>query len=100
LTAFKIRIEPEAHQDIQEAIDWYNQQQQGLGRGFHTEVKSSFKKLKIHPFFQVRYDNVHCFPLKKFPYMIHYTVDEGNKQIIIRAVFNTSRKPEIWKRSK
>jgi len=59
LTGYKIKIEPEAHQDIQEAIDWYNQQQPGLGRRFHTEVKVSFKKLEIHPFFQIRYDNVH-----------------------------------------
>jgi hypothetical protein len=31
---FKIKIEQEAHQDIQEGIDWYNQQQPGLGRKF------------------------------------------------------------------
>jgi plasmid stabilization system protein ParE len=97
LKAFKIKIEPEAHQDIQEAINWYNQQQSGLGRRFHTEVKASFKKLKIHPFFQVRYDNVHCFILNKFPYMVHYTIDEENKIIIVRAVFGTSRDPQIWK---
>ncbi|MEX2592801.1 MAG: type II toxin-antitoxin system RelE/ParE family toxin [Anditalea sp.] len=97
MTAFKTKIEPEAYQDIQEAIGWYNQQQTGLGRRFHTEVKASFKKLEIHPFFQVRYDNVHCFLLKKFPYMVHYTVDEPNKKIIVRAVLGTSRNPKLWK---
>jgi hypothetical protein len=97
LTNYKIKIEPEAHLDIQEAIDWYNQQQPGLGRRFHTEVKVSFKTLETHQFFQVRYDNVHCFILKKFPYMVHYTIDEQNKNIIVRAVFNTSRNPTIWK---
>ncbi len=39
--AFKIKIEPEAHQDIQQGIDWYNEQQSGLGRKFHAEVKAS-----------------------------------------------------------
>lgn len=96
MTAFKIKIETGAHQDIQEAIDWYNQQQAGLGRKFHTEVKASFNELKSHPFFQVRYDSVRCLPQKKFPYMIHFTVDEENKWIVVRAVINTSRDPKIW----
>ncbi len=54
--AFKIKIEPEAYQDIQEGIDWYNRQQPGLGRKFHAELKTSFKKLKTNPFFSFRYD--------------------------------------------
>ena len=38
---FTIKTEPEAHQDIQEGINWYNKQQSGLGRKFHTQVKIS-----------------------------------------------------------
>jgi hypothetical protein len=52
--AFKIKIEPEALDDIQQGIDWYNKQQAGLGRKFHAQVKDCFKKLKTNPFFQVR----------------------------------------------
>lgn len=52
--AFKIRIEPEAHEDIQEGIQWYNEQKPGLGKKFHTQVKSYFNKLKTNPFFQIR----------------------------------------------
>jgi len=100
LKTYRIKVEPEAHQDIQEAIDWYNQQQSGLGRRFHTEIKASFKKLKIHPVFQFRYDNVHCFVMNKFPYMVHYTIDEENKIVIVRAVLGTSRDPRIWKERK
>jgi hypothetical protein len=51
---FRIKIEPEAHLDIQEGIDWYNEQQSGLGRKFHFEVKVFVEKLKINPFFQLR----------------------------------------------
>ena len=94
---FKIEIEPEAHQDIQEGIDWYNEQQAGLGRSFHAEVKTTFKKLKSNPFFQVRYDEVRCLPLKKFPYMLHFTISEQDKLVVVRAVFNTARDPKIWK---
>lgn len=98
--AFDIKIEPEAHQDIQEGIDWYNEQQPGLGRKFYEEIKDTFKRLQTHPFFQIRYDKVRCLPLKSYPYMIHFTVDEQEKRVIVRAVFNMSRDPGIWKKRK
>ncbi|MEQ6120503.1 type II toxin-antitoxin system RelE/ParE family toxin [Reichenbachiella sp. MALMAid0571] len=96
--AYKIKAEPEAHDDIQEGIDWYNEQKPGLGRKFHAEVKTYFKKLKTNPFFQVRYDDVHCLPIKKYPYMIHFTIDEENKIVTVKAVFNTSKDPKKWKK--
>ena len=43
---YKIKTEPEVHEDIQEGIDWYNKQHPGLGRKFHTEVKAYIKKTK------------------------------------------------------
>ncbi len=95
--SFKVLIEPEAIQDIQQGIDWYNQQQGGLGRGFHTEIKIAFEKLKSNPFYQVRYDDVRCLPLKKFPYMLHFTVNAPKKLVVVRAIFSTSRNPKIWK---
>jgi mRNA-degrading endonuclease RelE of RelBE toxin-antitoxin system len=97
---FRIRIEPEAYRDIQEGIDWYNEQQPGLGRKFHFEVKVFIGKLKINPFFQVRYNDVRCLPLKQYPYMIHFTVDEERRVVTIWAVFKTSRTPTIWKSRK
>ena len=95
--AFKIKTEPEAHEDIQEGIDWYDKQQPGLGRKFHSEVKAYFKKLKINPFFQIRYDDVHCLPIKGYPYMIHYTINEATKLITVKAVFSTRKDPQNWK---
>ena len=97
---FTIHIEPEAKEDIQSGIDWYNKQQAGLGKSFHKHVKTQIDKLKKQPFYQVRYDNVHCLPLHKFPYLIHYTINETERLITIRAVFNTSRDPKIWLKRK
>jgi len=36
---YSIKIELEAHDDIQQGIDWYNTKQPGLGKKFHQEVK-------------------------------------------------------------
>lgn len=94
---FTIKIEPEAGQDIQRGIDWYNEQQSGLGKEFHAELKANLNKLKTNPFYQVRYGNIHCLPLKNYPYMIHFTIDEEKQMITVRALFNTFRNPNIWK---
>ena len=37
MTKFKIKIEPEALKDIQEATAWYNEQLQGLGSRFQKQ---------------------------------------------------------------
>lgn len=95
--AFLVKIEPEARRDIQEGIKWYNEQQTGLGRKFHEAVKTHIKKLQINPFYQVRYEEVHCLPLKNFPYMIHFTIDKIKRLVIIHGVFNTLRDPDTWK---
>lgn len=97
---YKIKIEASALDDIQEGIDWYNEQQSGLGRKFLSDVKASFNALKTNPFFQVRYDEVRCLPLKKYPYMIHFTIDQANKLVVVRAVFNTYLNPDTWTKRK
>jgi len=79
--SFTIKIEPEAREDIQAAIEWYNEQESGLGKQFHAAVKVNLDKLRFNPYYQLRYENVRCLPMKKYPYMIHFTVEEENKVV-------------------
>lgn len=95
---YRIVYASDVKQDIQEAVDWYNAQQKGLGKRFLNEVKNHFNIIKKNPeSFAVRYDDTRCLPVKKFPYMIHYKIDIENQSILINAVFNTYRSPNIWK---
>lgn len=94
--AYSIVIEPVALQDIQQGIDYYDDQQIGLGEKFEATVNKHLHAIRKNPFFQVRYDNVHCLPVKKYPYMIHFTIDEQSKTVTVRAVFHTSLDPEKW----
>ncbi|RQP17747.1 type II toxin-antitoxin system RelE/ParE family toxin [Parapedobacter defluvii] len=98
--AFRILIDEDVRMDIQESIDWYNEQKQGLGKQFYTQVKATINRLRSNPFFQIRYDDVRCLPIKRFPFMIHFTVDESKKKVVVRAVFHTSRAPENWQTRK
>lgn len=94
---YDIIISSDALQDIQQAINYYDDQQAGLGKKFEMTLNTHFISLKKNPFFQVHYDNIRCLPLRKYPYTIHFTLDEKVKTIIIRAVFHTSLDPEKWK---
>jgi len=91
---YKLKIEPEAKDDIQDNIKWYNEQQKSLGKRFYKEVKDFLNSLETNPFYAIKYDNIRCLPLKKFPYTIHFSVNEDDNIIIVRAVFQTSRKPK------
>lgn len=91
---FKAFISPHAFNDIQQAIDFYNEKQKGLGRWFHLAVKASVAVLKRNPSYQVRYDRVRCFSVMHFPYMLHFTVAEKTRTVVIHAIIHTSSDPE------
>ena len=95
--AYTVFIDPRAIWDIQEAIDYYDEQQAGLGKKFESALNNQLLTLEKNPFFQVRYDEVRCLPLKKFPYMLHFTINEQEKLVVVRALFNTARNPKVWK---
>lgn len=97
---YRLVIQPEVFDDIQKAIDWYNSQQKGLGNKFFTAIQKEYEHLRKNPRFQIRYDDVRCLPIKKFPYMIHFCVKEESQIVIIMGVINTYMNPEIWEKRK
>jgi len=90
------KVNPQAKIDIQDQIQYYNTKQKGLGKRFYDDVNHTFRTIKNNPFYQIRYKNVRCIPLKTFPAMVHFTLDEPENHIIIRAVFHTSQDSQKW----
>lgn len=97
MSNYKISIDQDALKDIQSATDWYNDQLEGLGARFQKQVKTQINSLKNNPtVYALRYGNVRCMLIKKFPFLVHFTIDEGKKTVEIYALFHTSRNPKIW----
>lgn len=95
---FAIEYNPEFYTDLSKATDWYNQQQTGLGTRFFNAVKTQTGHLSENALhYAIRYDDIRCMKLKKFPYMVHYRIDESVSLVRVEALFHTSRNPEIWK---
>jgi hypothetical protein len=70
----------------------------GLDIRFTAEVRKNVHFIRQNPkASNIRYKNVRATVLNIFPFMIHYTIDEKNKTIIVSAVLHTSRNPELWK---
>jgi len=67
-----------------------------MGTKFEYDFNNRLMTLRENPFFQIRYDNVRCLPLKNYPFMIHYTVNENQNTIIVRSVLNTYKDPKNW----
>ncbi|MBT1704828.1 hypothetical protein KK060_16150 [Fulvivirgaceae bacterium PWU20] len=74
---YKIKIAPDALPDIQDATDWYNKQLQGLGTRFQKQVITQINSLKSNPLSHViRYADIRCMLIKRFPFMVHFSVNQ------------------------
>lgn len=94
---YKSIILPLAKEDIREAALWYNKRQYGLGKRFTAEVREKVHLIRQNPkTSNIRYNGVRTAVLNVFPFMIHFTIEEKNRTIIISAVLHTSRNPKIW----
>ncbi len=94
---YKAVILPHAKEDIREAAYLYNGKQKGLGKRFTQEVRSKIQLICKNPkAIAVRYDETRCAVLDIFPFMVHFFINERQKQVVISAVFHTSQNPEIW----
>jgi hypothetical protein len=96
--ASKLIIEHEAQIEIDEAIDWYETQQIGLGLEFLNYLDGYFQTLKNQKaLFEIKRKPVFReLPLKRFPYIIIYEVIQN--QIIVYSVFHTFQDPEKKRR--
>ncbi len=95
--AYRVVIEPMALNDIQQGIDYYDDQQIGLGVKFEEALNKRLVSIGKNPFFQVRYGDVHCLPVKNYPYMIHCPINQVDKTVTVQPVFHISLDPEKWK---
>jgi len=94
---YRIELTCFAEFDIQDSVQWYNEASNGLGKRFYINVKSTISLIQRNPkHFPERYKNIHTARVKKFPFMIHYQINETGKAIIIIGIIHTSRNPKIW----
>ena len=74
---FAVTFSPVAIDDIEQAAAYYEDVQPGLGKRFASQLLLTLNAIKRNPFFaSVRYDDIRCAQVKKFPYLVHYHIFE------------------------
>ena len=91
---YTILVTPTATEDIAVAIEYYNALAADLGYRFADLVAEYFDRIADLPTASaIRYKNVRCKPMKRFPYLIMFTIDEAAHSVNILRVFNTYQEP-------
>lgn len=86
---------PEAEQEFNEVVDYYESVEPGLGYDFALEVHSAIKRSVDFPAAWALLENdVRRSFVKRFPYGILYSEEQDG--IFIVAVMNLHREPGYW----
>lgn len=64
---FHVVVEPRAVEDIQDAIDYYDSRQIGLGEQFYETLNEHINSLETNPYYQLKYKDYNGCQLKNFP---------------------------------
>ena len=87
---------PEAEKELNEAIDYYEDIEPGLGYDFALEVRSAIGRLVDFPkAWAVLDGDVRRSLVKRFPYGVLYSEEKDG--IFIVAVMHLHRRPGYWK---
>jgi plasmid stabilization system protein ParE len=90
-----VRLLPEAKAEFDAAGDRYEQQSIGLGIDFAAKVGDVFTRIAANPKMHgVVYKDVRKAVVRRFPYVVLYREEAG--EVIVIAVFHTSRDPSEW----
>ncbi|MBS7230465.1 hypothetical protein KHA90_05460 [Flavobacterium psychroterrae] len=90
---FEIIILLRAELEVDEIAEYYESLSHGLGTKFFNEYQDYVDTLITFPFFEEKYNTVRTLPLKKFPYTIHFTVDEIMRTVFILALTSNYQDP-------
>jgi plasmid stabilization system protein ParE len=91
---FQIVILEKAFQEIENARDYYENNQINLATSFTKEVFSILEIIETNPLlFPVKFKNIREAVINKFPFAVIFEV-LPNDEIIVLSVFHFRRNPE------
>lgn len=92
--AYKVFVTPAASKQIEEAVKYYvDHATKKVAMSFLREYRHTVSDILKVRYFQVFYLNYRGRMMKKFPYIIFYTMDERKELIVVKAVFHTAQTP-------
>ncbi len=92
---YEITFSPRAKRELNEAINWYEEQQDGLGKRLTKEVENKLAVIMKQPDrYPVIQNDIRQVNVDVFPYQILYYIDEKIQRVTVQSVFHTKRNPQ------
>ena len=90
-----VEFDPLAAAELNDAVEYYNFQLEGLGNRFKEDIGNGIKRISDYPeAWQHQTKRTRRFVLNSFPYKIIYAVKSN--RIIILAIAHSHREPDYW----
>ena len=91
----RFKFHPAADAEFDQAVEYYEQCQSGLGLEFAEEVYATIARIVAYPevWSQISSSTRRCLT-NRFPYGIIYRIKDNRLHII--AVANLHRRPDYW----
>lgn len=97
MARYRLRIRPEAREEVRAAAAWYEGQRPGLGREFLRVFRAATDPLRANPFaYQAVAEDARRVLLGRFPFAVFYAVH--SPEVVILACLHQARDPEEWER--
>src|SRR3989304_3346013 len=96
MMCYSLVVNPEAQADLAEAIAYYNDQCDGLGREFANCVDEALATIRENPQLAAEiYRSARLALVRRFPFLVCYRIVEDEVRII--SVFHGRRDSRTWK---
>lgn len=89
---YNLQVQAEAFHELQEAFQWYETQQEGLGWKFISAFEEGCGMLQHHPqHYTALNEHFRRYRLQSFPYLLVYEIEAST--VIIIAVRHAAMRP-------
>lgn len=93
----KVSFLKPAQAEYQDALEYYENEHEGLGVRFGHEVSRSLSRIVEFPtVYQFFSANTRRCLIAKFPYGIIYHYDSDSEDILVVAIAHLHRRPDYW----
>lgn len=92
----ELRLHPDARREFDDAVDYYEREDQGLGALFTDEVAAGFARIREHPdAAQEIAKGTRKLVLARFPYNLIYETRKDSLRVL--AVAHQRKRPYYWR---
>jgi toxin ParE1/3/4 len=97
----RVDLHPEARAELRSAALWYEEQGEGLGTEFLTEVASALDQIGRAPESCPRWTGlddrapaIRRHALRRFPYVVAF--ERHQRRVLVLAIAHAKRRPLYW----